>query len=161
MRIDLKILFLSRWFPYPVDNGSKIRIFNLLKLLSSKHRVDLISFHTDPVLKDHIRVIEQYSKVLGFVPHRQYKPNSFHALTGFFSKIPRSDRYTYSEVMQNIVDNAIHRNDYDLLIASQIDMVPYLRQYRNIPKILETPKGTKDEDYDAVNLKLLRELVIP
>lgn len=40
----MKILFLSRWFPYPTNNGSKIRIYNLLRGLSQLHDVTLLSF---------------------------------------------------------------------------------------------------------------------
>lgn len=40
----MKILFLSRWFPYPVNNGSKVRIYNLLRGLSRHHDVTLLSF---------------------------------------------------------------------------------------------------------------------
>lgn len=38
----MKILFLSRWFPYPTNNGSKIRIYNLLRGLSQLHDVTLL-----------------------------------------------------------------------------------------------------------------------
>ena len=30
----MRILFLSLWYPYPTNNGSKIRIFNLLRGLA-------------------------------------------------------------------------------------------------------------------------------
>ena len=40
-----QILFLSRWFPYPPSNGSKLRIFNLLRgLAEAGHSVRLLSF---------------------------------------------------------------------------------------------------------------------
>ena len=42
--ISVKILFLSRWYPDPPDNGSKLRIFHLLNGLRKRHDVDLISF---------------------------------------------------------------------------------------------------------------------
>ena len=43
----MKILFISPWFPTPMTNGSKVRIYHLLKALSNRHRVDLISFTRD------------------------------------------------------------------------------------------------------------------
>jgi hypothetical protein len=45
----MRVLFLYRWFPYPADNGSRIRIYNLLKALGSRWQVDLISFAECPV----------------------------------------------------------------------------------------------------------------
>ena len=41
----MKILFLSGWFPFPANNGSKIRIYNLLQGLAQFHNITLISFY--------------------------------------------------------------------------------------------------------------------
>jgi len=40
----MRILFLSRWYPFPADNGSRIRIYNLIRQLARCHEVHLISF---------------------------------------------------------------------------------------------------------------------
>jgi hypothetical protein len=40
----VNILFLSTWYPYPPDNGSKIRVYHLLRALRGKHRVHLVAF---------------------------------------------------------------------------------------------------------------------
>lgn len=44
----MRILFIADWYPYPYDNGSRIRYYNLLKFLSRYHQVDLLSFYTAP-----------------------------------------------------------------------------------------------------------------
>ena len=43
----MKILFLSTWFPYPPDNGSKLRVYHLLRALAQAHEVTLVSFAFD------------------------------------------------------------------------------------------------------------------
>ncbi len=40
----MRMLVLSTWFPYPPDNGSKIRVYHLLRALSMHHEVSLLSF---------------------------------------------------------------------------------------------------------------------
>lgn len=40
----MKLLFLSTWFPYPPDNGSKLRVYHLLRSLAERHEVTLLSF---------------------------------------------------------------------------------------------------------------------
>lgn len=35
----MRILFLSAWYPYPPDNGSKIRVYHLLRALAARHEV--------------------------------------------------------------------------------------------------------------------------
>ncbi|MFQ5577906.1 MAG: glycosyl transferase family 1, partial [Anaerolineae bacterium] len=44
----MNILLLSRWFPYPANNGSKLRIYNLLRGLADHHNVTLLSFADRP-----------------------------------------------------------------------------------------------------------------
>ena len=44
----MNILFLSTWFPYPPDNGSKIRAYYLLQALAKTHCVTLIAFNPGP-----------------------------------------------------------------------------------------------------------------
>ena len=43
----MRILFLSPWFPFPPDNGSKIRIYHLPRALGQRHEVRLLSFAED------------------------------------------------------------------------------------------------------------------
>ena len=40
----MKILFVSAVLPYPLHSGGQIRIYNLLKRLSTKHEIHLFSF---------------------------------------------------------------------------------------------------------------------
>ena len=44
----MKILFLSSWYPFPPNNGSKLRIYNLLRGLSKEHQITLLSFIDQP-----------------------------------------------------------------------------------------------------------------
>lgn len=133
----MKILFLSRWFPYPVDNGSKIRIFNLIKHLSARHAVDLISFSNDPVAAGRVEVMRRYCRKVAFTPYRPFTPRRWSAMLGFLSSRPRSVRDTYHPEMQALVEQALRETDYDALIASQMDMAPYALRAPGVPRILE------------------------
>jgi hypothetical protein len=59
---DMNILFISRWFPYPADNGSKIRTFNLIKQLASTHEVHLISFAPGAISAEQRSVMKHCSR---------------------------------------------------------------------------------------------------
>ena len=48
----MKVLFLSTWFPYPPDNGSKLRAYHLLRALGNRHEVTLLSFTFDTARPD-------------------------------------------------------------------------------------------------------------
>ena len=133
----MKILFLSRWYPFPPDNGSKIRIFNLLRYLAEKHEVDLISFAAISVSNKRIQAAKKYCANVSVIQYRNFDPRHWKALLGFFSKKPRSIVQTYNLGMEECITDAINQNDYDVVIASQIDMLPYVEKINGPTKILE------------------------
>jgi glycosyltransferase involved in cell wall biosynthesis len=130
----MRILFLSRWYPHPADNGSKIRIANLLRGICQKHDVTLLSFvgaeegTTKPFEgPSQIRTCE----------FREFNRQSFRALTGFLSPTPRFLIDTYSPAMEGMIRQGIRETKFDLVIASQLSMASYSKVFRGIPAILE------------------------
>ena len=93
----MRILFLSRWFPYPVDNGAKIRIYNLLKGMAAHHSVDLISFYEDEMVEAGVEHLREFLGDVQVVRYRPFQPNSLRSLLGFFAPTPRSVLDTYQE----------------------------------------------------------------
>lgn len=133
----MRILFLSRWFPYPANNGSKLRIYNLLRGLGRVHAVDLVSFYDPgegPAVADSLQGICQSVKAVAW---REFDPASLSALRGLFGLTPRSVVDTYSPEMSRVVQGTLDARPYDLLIASQIDMAPYAVEQAEIPILLE------------------------
>jgi polysaccharide biosynthesis protein PslH len=147
MNDKLNILFLSRWFPFPVDNGSKIRIYNLIKHLAARHTVDLISFTSEPVRKENVNGMGEFVRRIDTTVYRQFQPTRWKSMLGLFSSKPRSVIDTYSRDMENLVEAAIRRSKYDVLVASQIDMAPYAINVPHTPKILEELELTTLNEY--------------
>ncbi len=133
----MRILFLSRWFPHPVDNGSKIRIFNLLKALSSEHEVALVSFATEPVAPASVEAMRAICAEVEVVSYRSFRANSLHARLGFFSLTPRSLIDTFNPEMRSVVDRVAARLRPELVVASQFDMVSYALQVKDSRRVLE------------------------
>ncbi len=154
----MKTLFLSRWFPYPPDNGSKIRIFNLIRHLSMQHEVDLISFATETVTQEQIAASRNYCRWVDIVPYRTFQPDRLKSLLGFFSPRPRSVIDTYSLDLQQHVNRACHKRSFDLVIASQIDMAPYALTVPGAVKILEEIELTTLYEQFALQSHPLRKV---
>jgi polysaccharide biosynthesis protein PslH len=133
----VRILFLSRWYPFPVDNGSKIRIFNLLRGLAERHRVSLLSFY-DPAAgepdKDALLAICQDVQT---VPWKPFQPDSRKSRIGFFSAMPRAYLDMYSQEMGERIHTSIKADKIDLVIASQIDMASYAGSFEGKPSVFE------------------------
>ncbi len=108
----MKILMISATFPYPpTRGGTPIRTFNLLKYLSQKHPITLVTQRSDEVSDAEIEELRQYVDKLVIFP----RPDPDPTQRGTWAKIqrfgqfilggtPPSVRSIYSEAMQHWID---------------------------------------------------------
>ncbi len=132
----MRILFVSSWFPYPPDNGSRIRVYNLLRQLARRHQVTLVSFTQSDFEPERMAGLAPYCQAVYVVPGKKFRPRSLKALLGFLSPYPRNVVDTYSPEMQRQVETLLAREAWDVAIASELTTSPYLAQAR-LPRILE------------------------
>lgn len=131
----MKVLVISSWMPYPPDNGSQLRAFNLLTQLSTRHELTVLAFATPARPRDagplrnlcrHLEIIE---------PTRTSGPLGWR---GLFSAVPRHHVQTFSPDMQTAVDRALDGARYDAGVGLQIDAVAYLTHAAaNMPIVFE------------------------
>jgi polysaccharide biosynthesis protein PslH len=144
----MRILFLSDWFPIPIDNGSKLRIYNLLRGLAQKHEVTLLSLsEKDDSDPDH-PAIRSICKNVRVVRKKPFDAGYRRDLFGWISPTPRSFRSTFSPEMAQWIERTISSDKYDLAIASQIGAASYRRFFQNLPAIFEEVEiGTFYENF--------------
>lgn len=65
----MKILFLSPTFPFPLTDGGRIRVFNLLKQVSQKCEVTLLALETLPTDAESIAHLERFGIQVHLVRH--------------------------------------------------------------------------------------------
>lgn len=134
----MRVLFLSGWFPYPPDNGAKIRIYSLLKGLARAHEVTLISFASQPVVRqqmEHMNTICRDVRVVATDASRP--PSPWRAWLGHVSPLPSSVIADHSGAMDAAVRDAARAHRFDLAVASGLRMVPYVRHLKTTPCVLE------------------------
>jgi len=132
-----KILFLSSWFPIPADNGSKLRIYNLLRGLSIYYDVTLISFDDNPTTDKNSGEIKSICNEVKTIPVRRFNPKSFKAGLGFLSLTPRAFIDTYSYEMEQRIKDTIAAKEPDLVIASQLGTAVYRQSFKRQPALFE------------------------
>ncbi len=133
----MKILFVSRWYPYPPNNGSRIRIYNLIRHLAARHQIDLIAFCSEQVQDSQLAGLRPYCGKIWTTPYDPDRNGKLSKVLGYFSARPRSVVSSYSQELQNQVDAAERSGQYDLLISSQVDMAVYTQKWQASPKIFE------------------------
>lgn len=135
----MRVLFLSGWFPYPPNNGSKLRIYHLLTGLARCHEVTLVTF-ADRVPSTLPTELTALCHAIHVVPERPYNPTGARSLLGFFSLTPRSLVDTFVPEMRRVFRGELDRGRYDLVIASEWSTAAYLADLQGVPAIFEDPE---------------------
>lgn len=141
--IAVRILVLSNWFPYPTDNGARIRTNALLRQLARWHELSLISFTRDG--DGGPRACEEvgtFCRVLATVPYQRAPVSRLRSISGLFSTLPRALVTTQTQEMQACIQRALDRYCFDLVMASEIG--PGLGVSTYLPSIKEMPCVVED-----------------
>jgi glycosyltransferase involved in cell wall biosynthesis len=133
----MRILFLSRWFPWPPANGSKLRIYNLLRGLAPHHEITLLSFVDQPDVNPIAPEIRSLCRDVRLVPWKPFKPDTLIAQFRLLRKTPRSIMDTFSAEMAQCIRETISSREYDLVIASQLGTACYSQYFRGTPALFE------------------------
>lgn len=136
----MRILCLSAWFPYPPDNGARIRLHHLLTALGSAHAVDLLCFFHGQEEQVSPEVLPPGVSLVGALPaptDRRSRPS----LASLFSPYPRALAEQYVPEMADRLTDALSRQPYDLVLAFEIGpgvtIAPYLLEVRSARRVIE------------------------
>ena len=115
----MKILFLSPTVPFPLTDGGRIRVFNLLKQIATKSDVTLLALETQPTDTEGVTQLQQLGIQVHLVPNAPTLPRvSFGTLlSAFFKRQPITvARYALPAYRQTF---------RELLTTENFDLVHY------------------------------------
>ncbi len=121
----MKILVLSTWFPYPLNQGSKIRAFHLIKALAEQNEITLISFEDVPIQPEWKQEIEKYCKNVIIFPKPPFVYQKIKLLLGFLSPKPSTVFAGYSKKFEELVLQTAKQAKPDLIFAFTFVTAPY------------------------------------
>ena len=131
----MRILYLTGWYPYPPDNGSKLRIYSLLTELARRHSVTLVVLTECPVAETPTPLKELRGIIQ--VPARGYRPLRPSALMGLLSPKPRMLVDTYQPLMSRQIQQLLQSSDYQFLIATEWITASYCAEVTGVPALFE------------------------
>jgi polysaccharide biosynthesis protein PslH len=144
----MNILFLSGWFPYPPSNGSKLRIYNLLRGLAQTHDVTLITFADEPEEQLDLATLRSFCRDVHVARWTAFQPGSVQARLHFLNPKPRWIVTAYSAQMEALIRQTLAARQYDVVIASQINLAFYRYCFSHLPAIFEEVEvGSMYEQY--------------
>jgi polysaccharide biosynthesis protein PslH len=133
----MRLLFFSRWFPYPADNGIKLRELNLIKQLSTRHEVSLVSLRPENSLPEHLDALRNHCASVDYAPFKPFRPRGAKALLGLLSPRPRSIVDMYSPELARLAQARAAERPFDLAIASEVDMALYPLALPRIKRVFD------------------------
>nr|WP_322744463.1 glycosyltransferase family 4 protein [Coleofasciculus sp. LEGE 07092] len=170
---------LSTTFPYPPTNGGiEVRTFNLLKYLSERHAITLVTQHSEDITEDKVAKLRKWVEELIMFP----QPKPLDNEKGIRSKVqrwstflqqgtPQSVLDPYSTTMQQWVDEAVESGKFEVITCEhsmneiyihsawrqQLQTVVNIHSsvYRKHRNQVENSKSDKNFR-DQLNLPLLR-----
>jgi glycosyltransferase involved in cell wall biosynthesis len=121
----MNVLLLATWYPYPPDNGSKLRVFHLLQALEEVHSVTLLAFAFATAKPEDAAALSpwQHQAVVAIDP---FVANHASALRTFLSLSPIAARP--APAMQQLAGATLAQRSFDVVIASTGMMAPYMFQ---------------------------------
>ncbi len=141
----MRILFLSHFIPHPPTGGASLRNFNIVKELTRKHEVHVLTFTqmnrhpTQEKIEASRRYLEQYcaSVTILNVP-TDHSRLRWYAMLGFnlFSPRPYSMWRFWSNEMKEALGRAIAANSFDIVHVDTIALAAYRAYLHGLPAVL-------------------------
>jgi len=135
----MKVAVFTPYLPYPPDTGGKIRSFYLLRALSERFDVHLFTpyYAPEPPAEDQ-EAIRQYC-TLTLLPLR--KRWTLRArLQRMLSPYPRAVEHFHTPEAIHQATSYITKGQFDVLIADEICMTPYVEHLHTYPRIVARQK---------------------
>jgi polysaccharide biosynthesis protein PslH len=131
----MNLLFITSRLPYPPFQGDRLKIYHILRILSRKHQITLLSF-TQDVAEDRLaKELAPYCHRIETIilPKTQSYQN---LLPGIFGNKPFQVSYYHSSAFQQKLTQILAEDSYDLIHTHLIRMAPYSADLQ-IPKVLD------------------------
>lgn len=131
----MKILMVCSTFPYPPSRGgTQVRTFNLLKQLSYRHEITLVTQKSEDVTPEEIEGLQAWVNQLILFP-RPHDPK-----TGLLKKIQRFSRFLltgippnvlflYDKAIQKWIDDAVNQQQFDVITCEHSVNEIYIRPH--------------------------------
>ncbi len=139
----MKVLVIDEWLPWPLENGKKIRTYNLLSRLTNDHEVHLIAYTDDlPNEKGKRQHLESVGiRVIPVKDTRiqKWTPKYYTmVLLNLLSSEPFSSVYHIKPTFINEIKKATKTLKPDLIHCEWTNLAPFLNYVTNIPRVISS-----------------------
>lgn len=126
-----KILFLTTEIPFPLDNGGKIRTYNLIKALSVENKIDLICFSEEKNNDESIKSLNEFCENIDIVNKIFTNSTSKRILIAnvfksVISNKPFIVRKFIDKRYKSLIGKKLNENKYNTIVMDHLNICGYL-----------------------------------
>ena len=132
----MRILVLSTWFPYPPDNGAKIRAHYLMRGLAKDHELTVVAFRSPGTETKGYQDLSYDERVqVHPVPVDPFRHVTASAAVRYASLLPVA--FWPSRLMQQTVAHLSAGQRWDAVVAVQTPVAQYALQAGAAPAVID------------------------
>ncbi len=125
---------ITPYLPYPLVSGGQIRTYNLLKNLSQKHKITLVSFIREPREKRFLKDLKPYCEdILVYQRRKAWSP--LNILLAAITPYPFLVSIYLSLSLRRDIKSLLAKENFDLIHAETFYVMPNIPQ-TNVPIFL-------------------------
>ncbi|MBL4667961.1 MAG: glycosyltransferase [Flavobacteriales bacterium] len=132
----MKIFVLLSRFPYPLEKGDKLRVFNQIKELSKNHEIILCALTVEKVAQSSIDILSKYCSSIEVVKLSKIKIYLNLLKCLLFTNKSLQVAYFYNSDAQKKIDSYLLKYEPDHIYCQLIRVTEYVRK-SNIKKTLD------------------------
>lgn len=145
---DLRLLFITQNFPSPSKSGDRLIAFHLIRVLSSQHRIILLSIDDGSIEQTDESLIQQFCQSVKTVPILPASHRWLSYLENLPSKYPFMYRQTRAAKMADLIDKIVKRHQIDLVHFVGLGVVQYQNAVAGLPKVATLVDCASLRQYD-------------
>jgi glycosyltransferase involved in cell wall biosynthesis len=133
----MRVLALSPWWPFPADNGARMRIASLLEALALHHEVHLVAMSQEPITAEQQAIARHICASANEVRQREWVRQPFEQLVSLWKTEPASVRATWNPAFAALAQERAITLKPDIILVCSLRAAPYALHIAGIPRILE------------------------
>lgn len=142
----MRILYLSPWFPYPLDTGFRIRVYHMLSAMAQQQRVTLLTLDPQgwaPAQIEPVKPLCEHVEIVEADPFNRPKARQATRFLSFGPIVAAPFAEMSARVRQ------LHQQQpFDVVIASSVMMAAYALDLQQVTRILEEHNSNTRWMYD-------------
>lgn len=143
----MRILMITEGFPFPPTDGVKLKVYHMLKGLSMKHDIFLLSF-VDSKLDVNFGEIELFCRQIELVSKNQRSFTLLRTILNIFERTPFSLKPYNSHKMKRRLKKILEHEQFDIVHLDMANTAQFIDLVSHMPTLIAP--------HDSITLNLKR-----